>query len=61
MKYIFPGCFAGIGIPAGLDQLGVKAEDLQIMAENAQNDDCGLTNPRCPNLDDVIQIYQNAL
>ncbi len=50
-----------IGIPAGLDQLGVKAEDLKIMAENAQNDACGLTNPRCPNLDDVIQIYQNAL
>ncbi len=50
-----------IGIPAGLDQLGVKEEDLQIMAENAQNDACGLTNPRCPNLDDVIQIYKNAL
>jgi alcohol dehydrogenase len=50
-----------IGIPAGLDQLGVKEEDLQIMAENAQKDACGLTNPRCPNLDDVIQIYKNAL
>jgi alcohol dehydrogenase len=50
-----------IGIPAGLDQLGVKEEDLKIMAENAQNDACGLTNPRCPNLDDVIQIYKNAL
>jgi len=50
-----------IGIPAGLDQLGVKEEDLQIMAENAQKDACGLTNPRCPNLDEVIQIYKNAL
>jgi alcohol dehydrogenase len=50
-----------IGIPAGLDQLGVKEEDLKIMAENAQKDACGLTNPRCPNLDDVIQIYKNAL
>jgi alcohol dehydrogenase len=50
-----------IGIPAGLDQLGVKEEDLKIMAENAQKDPCGLTNPRCPNLDDVIQIYKNAL
>jgi alcohol dehydrogenase len=49
-----------IGIPAGLDQLGVKEEDLKIMAENAQKDACGLTNPRCPNLDDVIQIYKNA-
>jgi alcohol dehydrogenase len=50
-----------IGIPAGLNQLGVKEEDLKIMAENAQKDACGLTNPRCPNLDDVIQIYKNAL
>lgn len=50
-----------IGIPAGLNQLGVKEKDLQIMAENAQKDACGLTNPRCPNLDDVIQIYKNAL
>ena len=50
-----------IGIPSGLDQLGVKEEDLKIMAENAQKDACGLTNPRCPNLDDVIQIYKNAL
>jgi alcohol dehydrogenase len=49
-----------IGIPAGLDQLGVKEKDLKIMAENAQKDACGLTNPRCPNLDDVIQIYKNA-
>jgi alcohol dehydrogenase len=50
-----------IGIPAGLNQLGVKEKDLQIMAENAQKDACGLTNPRCPKLDDVIQIYKNAL
>ena len=50
-----------IGIPAGLDQLGVEEKDLKIMAENAQKDACGLTNPRCPNLDDVIQIYKNAL
>lgn len=50
-----------IGIPAGLDQLGVKEKDLKIMAENAQKDACGLTNPRCPQLDDVIQIYQAAL
>ena len=52
---------ADIGIPAGLASLGVKEEDLKIMAENAQKDACGLTNPRCPNLDDVIQIYKNAL
>jgi alcohol dehydrogenase len=52
---------ADIGIPAGLSQLGVKEQDLKTMAENAQKDACGLTNPRCPNLDDVVQIYKNAL
>lgn len=50
-----------IGIPAGLGELGVKEQDLKIMAENAQKDACGLTNPRCPNLNDVIRIYKNAI
>jgi alcohol dehydrogenase len=49
-----------VGIPRGLDELGVKEKDLAIMAENAQKDACGLTNPRCPTLEDVIQIYKNA-
>jgi alcohol dehydrogenase len=50
-----------IGIPAGLTELGVKEEDLKIMAENAQKDACGLTNPRRPTLNDVIDIYKSAL
>ncbi len=50
-----------VGIPSGLEELGVKEEDLPTMAENAQKDACGLTNPRCPTLEDVIQIYKNAL
>jgi alcohol dehydrogenase len=52
---------ADVGIPTGLAQLGVKEEDLRIMAENAQKDACGLTNPRCPKLEDVIEIYRWAL
>ena len=52
---------ADVGIPAGLAQLGVKEKDLKTMAENAQKDACGLTNPRCPTLDDVIQIYKWAM
>lgn len=50
-----------IGIPAGLTELGVKEEDFKIMAENAQKDACTLTNPRLATLDEVIQIYKNAL
>jgi alcohol dehydrogenase len=49
-----------IGIPSGLSELGVKEKDLRIMAENAQKDACGLTNPRCPSLEDVINIYKAA-
>ncbi|GLI33661.1 iron-containing alcohol dehydrogenase [Desulforhabdus amnigena] len=52
---------ADVGIPGGLRELGVQKEDLPIMAENAQKDACGLTNPRCPTLEDVIEIYRNAL
>jgi alcohol dehydrogenase len=50
-----------IGIPSGLKELGVKEKDLKTMAENAQKDACGLTNPRCPTLEDVIDIYKKAL
>jgi alcohol dehydrogenase len=49
-----------IGIPSGLHELGVKEKDLRTMAENAQKDACGLTNPRCPSLEDVINIYKAA-
>jgi alcohol dehydrogenase len=52
---------ADVGIPANLTELGVKEKDLKIMAENAQKDACGATNPRRPTLDDVIEIYKAAL
>jgi alcohol dehydrogenase len=52
---------ADVGIPSGLAELGVKTKDLKIMAENAMKDACGLTNPRVPTLDNVIDIYKSAL
>jgi alcohol dehydrogenase len=52
---------ADVGIPSGLEELGVDKKDLPTMAENAQNDACGLTNPRCPTLEDVIDIYASAM
>ncbi|WP_027363667.1 iron-containing alcohol dehydrogenase [Desulfotruncus alcoholivorax] len=50
-----------VGIPSGLAELNVKEEDLKIMAENAMKDACSFTNPRLATLDDVIQIYRNAM
>ena len=50
-----------IGIPAGLTEIGVKEKDLQVMAENAMKDACGGTNPRCPTLEEVIDIFKDAM
>lgn len=50
-----------IGIPSGLKELGVKEEDLPILAENAIKDACGLTNPRKATKEDIIQIFKNAM
>jgi len=50
-----------VGIPSGLKGLGVKEKDLYIMAENAMKDACSFTNPRIATLEDVIDIYRQAL
>ena len=50
-----------VGIPTGLTALGVKEEDLKLMAENAMKDATSFTNPRIATLDDVIQIFKNAM
>jgi alcohol dehydrogenase len=50
-----------VGIPNGLTELNVQEKDLQIMAENAMKDACALTNPRLATLENVIQIYRNAM
>jgi alcohol dehydrogenase len=50
-----------IGIPSGLAELGVKEEDIKIMAENAMKDACSLTNPRRATLEDIVNIYKEAL
>lgn len=50
-----------VGIPSGLAQLGVKEEDLEIMARNALKDACSFTNPRKGTLEDIIGIFTAAL
>ncbi|QXE91181.1 iron-containing alcohol dehydrogenase [Geomonas subterranea] len=52
---------ASIGIPTGLKALNVKEEDLAIMAENAKKDACQFTNPRKATLEQVIQIFKDAM
>lgn len=50
-----------IGIPAGLTELDVKEKDFELMATNAMKDICNFTNPRTAKLEEVIQIYKNAM
>ncbi|GAB6099715.1 L-threonine dehydrogenase [Halanaerocella petrolearia] len=50
-----------IGIPSGLEGLGVKAEDLEKMSKNALEDVCKGTNPREVTLEETIEIYKNAM
>lgn len=52
---------ADIGIPAGLNGLGVQEKDIQLMAENAMKDACSLTNPRLATLEDIMQVYRSAM
>ena len=52
---------ASIGIPAGLAELGVKAEDHVVMTSNAQKDACMLTNPRKATDAQVIGIFASAM
>lgn len=50
-----------IGIPTGLEVLGVQTVDFDIMATNAQNDACMLTNPRKANHTQVVEIFAKAM
>jgi alcohol dehydrogenase len=52
---------SSIGIPADLTQLGVKEQDLKVMAENAKKDACQFTNPRKATLEQVIGIFKDAM
>ncbi|CCE93846.1 alcohol dehydrogenase ADH4 TDEL_0G04790 [Torulaspora delbrueckii] len=49
-----------LNIPRNLKELGVKQEDFDILADNAMNDACHLTNPVQFTKDEVKQILQEA-
>jgi alcohol dehydrogenase class IV len=50
-----------MGLGKSLRQLGIKNEDIRVMARNAMNDVCIVTNPRPVRLDDIVAIYEKAL
>ncbi|BDU39883.1 L-threonine dehydrogenase [Vibrio nigripulchritudo] len=50
-----------VGIPAGLEALGARADDIPVLAENALKDACGLTNPKQATHDEISSIFQAAM
>jgi alcohol dehydrogenase len=50
-----------LNIHSNLSGFGVKEQDLEIMATNALKDACIATNPRPLTLQDVINLYKEAL
>ena len=50
-----------VGIPSGLVTLGVKAEDISQLADNALKDVCGLTNPKQASHEEICQIFHAAM
>lgn len=52
---------ADVGIPAGLGELGVKEDDIPILAQNASKDVCCLTNPRLISIDEIMALYRAAM
>jgi len=50
-----------VGIPVGLAVLGVKKDDIPLLAENALKDVCSLTNPKQASQEEICQIYLSAM
>lgn len=52
---------AAVGIPATISELGVKAEDLPKIAQDALNDVCSPGNPRDTTIEEIIELYQSLM
>ena len=50
-----------VNIPAGLEQLGVKADDFDVLATNALKDACGFTNPKQATHAEIVDIFRAAM
>lgn len=50
-----------VGIPATISELGVKAEDIPKIAEDALKDVCTPGNPRDTTVEEIIAIYSSLM
>lgn len=51
---------AAVGITQKLADVGVKKEDIPMLAKKAMEDPCKPGNPRDPSEEDIIEIYKTA-
>lgn len=51
---------ADLGLPTRLSQVGVREADIPILAKQAQQDLCMLTNPHCYAIDAIEEMYREA-
>lgn len=51
---------ASVGITQKLADVGVKKEDIPMLAKKAMEDPCKPGNPRDPSEEDIIEIYKTA-
>lgn len=49
-----------VEIPTGLRELGVRLNDVPVLAANALKDACGLTNPRAADQRQIEEIFRTA-
>ncbi len=50
-----------VAIPVGLAQLGIWADDFDVLAENALKDACGFTNPKQASHAEIVAIFRAAM
>ena len=50
-----------LGLPRRLSQVGVKPEDIPLLARQASKDLCMLTNPHCYLAEEIESMYQEIL
>ncbi|NME66773.1 iron-containing alcohol dehydrogenase [Flammeovirga aprica] len=50
-----------VDIPSGIGVLGVKEEDIELMAENALKDICAPGNPRKVTIEDAVELFKEAM
>ncbi|MDC5755455.1 L-threonine dehydrogenase [Vibrio europaeus] len=50
-----------VGIPAGIQELGAKSEDIPVLADNAFKDACGFTNPKQATHEEISAIFEAAM